>query len=265
MTEIPEHLLARSRARRSALGGGGGDDAPAPEAPSAAPATTGDAAPTPAAKAPATAPAVVEAPPPPPYVQAALDRKKIPWWAATLMAFLPLWGVVYVGTLSSSGGGEVTQLVEGGEIYAASCASCHGATGGGGVGPAMTGGAVIETFPNRADMMLWIYGGSTGWPGTTYGANGKAKAGGMPGFAETLTPEELLAVVRYEREVLGGEEISADSGEALGENEELLVTDESGAQVDALAHYFGEGAEAGEYTVSGGQPSITGAEFSGGG
>ena len=29
LTEIPEHLLARSKARRSAMGGGGGDDAAA--------------------------------------------------------------------------------------------------------------------------------------------------------------------------------------------------------------------------------------------
>jgi len=265
LSEVPEHLLARSRARRAALGLGGDDAGGGEAAPAAAtPATTDDggAAPAPvAAKAAAPIAAKVEAPPPPPYVQAAIDRKKIPWWAASLFALLPVWAIVYAGTLSPADTGEPSVLELGGEIYAANCASCHGATGGGGVGPAFANGAVLETFPNRADHLLWVWAGSTGWPDTTYGETAKPKKGGMPSFS-SLTPEELLAVVRYEREVLSGEEISADNGEALGPEEELLVTGEDGTEVDALLYYFGEGAEGGAFTVEGDLPFVNGAEFS---
>ena len=99
MTEIPEHLLARSRARRAAMGGGGGDT-PAPTESAATPATT-SSAPAPAAAAPApAAPAVPEAPAPvPPWVEAANERKKIPYWAVPVLALLPVWAVVYMLTL----------------------------------------------------------------------------------------------------------------------------------------------------------------------
>jgi mono/diheme cytochrome c family protein len=264
LSEVPEHLLARSRARRAALGLGGGDAGGADAAPAAAtPATTdeGAASAPVAAKAAAPVAAKVEAAPPPPYVQAALDRKKIPWWAASLFALLPVWAIVYAGTLSPADTGGPSVLELGGEIYAANCASCHGATGGGGVGPAFADGAVIETFPNRADHLLWVWAGSTGWPDTSYGATDKPKQGGMPAFS-SLTPEELLAVVRYEREVLAGEEILEENGEALGPEEELLVTGADGTQGDALLVYFGEGAEGGTFTVQGDLPVVNGAEFS---
>jgi mono/diheme cytochrome c family protein len=263
LTEVPEHLLERSRARRAALGLGG-DDAPAAtpavaESTSAAtPAETADAAPAPVAKA--AAPAVVEAPPPPAFVQAALDRKRIPWWAASVLGLLPLWAIVYAGTLSEADTGEPTQLELGGEIFAGQCASCHGATGGGGVGPALAGGAVLDTFPERADHLLWVFTGGADWPEQTYGEQNKPNNGNMPAFGGELTPEELLAVVRYEREVLSGEELDEETF-ALGPEEELLVITPEG-EVDAVAYYFGEEAEAGTFTVVDDLPFVNGAEFS---
>lgn len=265
MTEVPEHLLARSRDRRAALGLGGGDAGAAPaaaaaESTSAAVAETGASAP--AAAAAPVAPVVREVPPPPAYVQAALERKKMPWWAASILALLPLWAIVYAGSLSPADTGTPSILEEGGTIYAERCATCHGATGGGGVGPALAGGVVLETFPNRADHLRWVYGGSAGWPAPNYGDTNKPVAGGMPNFNEALTPEELLAVVRYEREVLSGEVIGDIEGEVLGADDVLLVTDDTGTEVDSLIYYFGETAEGGTYTIVGDEPFINGAEYS---
>lgn len=266
MPEVPEHLLERSRARRAALGLGGDDAggaAPASGGESTEVATTGgDATPAPIAAATKAPAVVIEAPPPPAYVQAALDRKKIPWWAAASLALLPIWAVVYAGTLSEAGTGEPSVLTLGGEIYAEQCALCHGATGAGGVGPALADGAVLETFPNRADHLFWVWGGSLGWPDSTYGATNKTKKSGMPAFGESLTPEELLAVVRYEREVLSGEEILEENGESIDPEEHLFIVGEDGTAEDALLYYFGEGAEGGTFTVVDDAPFINGAEFS---
>jgi hypothetical protein len=52
----------------------------------------------------------------------------------------------------------------------------------------------------------------------------------MPAFAEVLTEEELLDVVRYERETLGGEELAANQldadGQRLTANGDPLITAE---------------------------------------
>ena len=102
MTEIPEHLLKRSRERRAALGGESAEGAPAESESAAAPAPV--AAATPARAAAAAPPAAAEppAPPPPkpdpPYIQAAKRRRRIPYWAMPVLAALPLWGYVYGGS-----------------------------------------------------------------------------------------------------------------------------------------------------------------------
>ena len=211
MTEIPEHLLKRSKQRRSAIGGGeGGEEAAdAPAAPTAASAD----APAAVAKAPATpAPKAVEeppkAPPPlPPYIEAAKNRRKIPVWAMPVLALLPVWAVVYANSMQEPPLGENDPIARGGELYASNCASCHGATGGGATGPAMNNGAVLETWPKAADHVEWVEVGSTGWPGDTYGAQKKPKSGAnMPGFEGQLEEDEILLIVRYEREVFGGED-----------------------------------------------------------
>ena len=222
MTEVPEHLLQRSRERRAALGLGGGDApaAPTSEA-SAAPASTGEAAPAPVAAAPAP---VVPAgpppppPPPPPYVAAALARPKVPAWAVPVLALLPVWAIVYAGALVVPEKGITDPvLLEGQGVYASSCASCHGADGGGGVGRPLSAGEVLLTFPDPAQHIAWVQNGSPA-AGTPYGnpdrpggqhISSDTSGGPMPPFADLLTEEEILAVVRYEREILGGEAESA--------------------------------------------------------
>ncbi len=211
MTEIPEHLLKRSRERRAAMGRG--DDAPE--------GSTGDAAasasPVPAAAAatpaPAPAAAVEPAAPEPPkpepaYIQAAKRRKRIPYWAMTALAALPLWGYVYVRTLEPPPAGEDDPLVLGAEVYSTSCASCHGGSGDGVSAPGFTDGAIVETFPDWRDHAAWVRIGTADWPSGTYGANEKPVGGGgtMPPWP-TLTDQQIAEVVIHER-VLGGEDIT---------------------------------------------------------
>lgn len=212
MTEIPEHLLQRSKERRAALTGeGGGDAAPSPGEESAAPAKAESAAPAPAAAAaPAVAEPEPEPEPTPPWVEAAQSRKKVPWWAAAALSILPFFFIVYAWTLGEPTN-EEGPLAIGNELYngSAGCAGCHGGGGGGGVGPAMAGGAVVETFPQPADMVTWVALGSAGYQDagfTTYGATDKPIGGGMPGQDGTLTPSEIMDVVLHERTEFGGEE-----------------------------------------------------------
>lgn len=223
MTEIPEHLLKRSRERRSAIGKGD-DDAPAAsgDAPaSTAPATTTPAA-APAAPAasgpPARTPAPAPAAPPPPkpdpvYVQAAKTRRKIPFWAMATLSLMPLWAFMYVRAIT-----EPPEVIEGPlgigtEIYS-SCASCHGAAGGGGVGYPFSGGEVLKTFPHIEDQIRYVYYGTEGYnaagveiygnPDREGGPHVTGNRGVMPAFGTQLTQYEIVAVVCHERYDLGG-------------------------------------------------------------
>lgn len=215
MTEIPEHLLKRSKERRAAIGG---DEAPASDEPAAAPATDADA-PAAAASVPAVAAAAAVEPVAPapkpvrPEVAAALKRRKIPFWAMPVLAGLPLWAYVYQSTLEPPPADQSSPLVLGAAVYGG-CASCHGATGEGGVGPALDG--VLKTWPDYRDHMMWVRLGDAGWPGTTYGATNKPKAVGMPAHA-ALTDAELAQVVLYERTTFGGMDPTSEEYLALVE------------------------------------------------
>ena len=126
----------------------------------------------------------------------------------------------------------VNYVAVGQQVYsgAAACAGCHGANGGGGVGPSFIGGALYTTFPTCADHAKWIQLGSAGWQaevGAAYGAEDTISIGGMPGFQGKLTEEELMAVVVFERVVFGGgntEEVLIDCGllETEEEDEENI-------------------------------------------
>jgi mono/diheme cytochrome c family protein len=227
LTEIPEHLLKRSRERRAALGLEGG------ETPARAPAegqvedtATAESAPVPAAAAatpaPAPAAAVEEAraappKPEPAYIQAAKARKRIPYWAMPVLAALPIWGYVYVRTLEPPPTGESDPLVLGTELFGADCASCHGASGQGVSAPAFVDGAVVETWPDWRDHVMWVKLGSDGWPAPTYGATNKQVGGGgtMPSFGGQLTDQEIAQIVLHERE-LAGEDVSPDNPQYTG-------------------------------------------------
>ena len=129
----------------------------------------------------------------------------------------------------------VNYVAVGQQVYsgAAACAGCHGANGGGGVGPSFIGGALYKTFPTCADHAKWIQLGSAGWQaevGAAYGAEDTISIGGMPGFQGKLTEEELMAVVVFERVVFGGgdtEEVLNDCG--------LLESEEDQENIEAVS------------------------------
>jgi mono/diheme cytochrome c family protein len=202
VTEIPEHLLQRSKERRAAIGG---EEAPAADAPASGEVVEAPAAaPEPVAAAVPATPEPVKPPEPArPEVAAALSRKKIPYWAMPVLAALPLWAYVYQATLEPAPAGELTPVEEGGVIYtAAACSGCHGGGGAGNASvPALT--EVLETWPDYRDQMMWVRLGSNGWEefSDTYGAPAKPINGGMP--PHTLSDQELALVVLYERVQFG--------------------------------------------------------------
>lgn len=215
MTEIPEHLLRRSRERRAALGLGG--DAGAGDEPSEGAATparaetaTQPAAATPAKGAGAAVPAVPEVvDQPPTYIAPPQGphKLKVPLWVMPVLVSLPLWAFLYPGAFSNHKKAIVSDpLTVGAGVYrSAGCSTCHGAGGEGGVGPALHGGASVKTFPAVADQVEWVRTGSTGKAGQLYGdpnrAGGQAgpAKGDMPGFAGSLSATQITDVVLYER------------------------------------------------------------------
>jgi len=87
------------------------------------------------------------------------------------------------GGNDSSGGGAST----GAQLFAANCATCHGADGQGAVGPQLAG-QVTKSFPNIEDQIKFVSEGS----------------GGMPSFAGKLSPQQIRQVVEYTRTGLTG-------------------------------------------------------------
>ena len=226
MTEIPEHLLKRAAERRAALAGG--DDAEATPA--------GDAAPTAASAESADGPAAVATPaktraplptlevepvdvkPDIAVVAAAKNRKRVPYWAASVLVLLPLWALLYLSAVQPPPAAENDPLVIGEEVYAANCQSCHRPDGSGssagGAGQQLNKGHAITTFKDPLAMAHWIrFGAANGArPDGSYGdadrpggpMNVDTLPSPMPGFT-SLSPEELAAVVIYVRSEFGGD------------------------------------------------------------
>ncbi|MDQ2825457.1 MAG: cytochrome c, partial [Actinomycetota bacterium] len=160
-------------------------------------------------------------PPPPPdiaVVAAAKRRKRVPVWAAPVLALLPLWAFLYVYAVRPPPAGDNDPINIGKQVYTANCASCHLADGAGvtagGTGQELKAGHVLNTFKDPLAMVHWIAYGEIGGarPDGTYGD--KDRKGGpeniatltaqMPAFGTTLSPEELAAVVIYVREEISG-------------------------------------------------------------
>jgi mono/diheme cytochrome c family protein len=226
VSEVPEHLLRRSRERRAALGLGGeeGEGAPAPAA-SAAPAVAAESAPE--AAAPRGAVAVVEeappepvpaTPPPPPR------RPGLPLFALVLLVALPVYAFIYLGAFGNrskaAAGGDPVAL--GGTLFAANCAVCHGASGEGGVGPKLSGGEVLKTWPNVNDHVTWVHTGGAPFVGKSYGSQGHTVAANnvMPAFGQdhggSLSNDQINDIVCYERIGLSGAPDNAQNCPASG-------------------------------------------------
>ena len=93
-------------------------------------------------------------------------------------------------------------------LFKTNCARCHTngwsygepeEMGGGGFGPNLTNGATTRQFPDVESMIEFITNGSE--YGKPYGARGQGgnEGGGMPGFGSILTPEQIEAIIEYER------------------------------------------------------------------
>ncbi|MFP3907557.1 MAG: c-type cytochrome [Acidimicrobiales bacterium] len=241
MTEIPEHLLQRSRERRAALGLGGGDAGETPASPAASESSGTEVSPaaqpaTPAPAAPAE-PEPAEPEPVPPYVEASLRRPRIPIWAVPVLAGLIFWAPIYVGTLDAPEAAGPVQA--GGEIYEASCSGCHGAAGGGGVGRQLSDGEVLATFPDWQSHADYVLQGSDAFEGEVIGdpdreggAHVAGEFGVMPAFADDLSDVELLEVVLYERVTHGGAD---EEGDDIVELTEALEAVEGGEELDLAA------------------------------
>ncbi len=223
MTEIPEHLLKRSRAAKgksdgdsgstSSEAGAAGASENAPVAASNAPAASGPAGLT------ATEGTVVfpnldpepEAPKPEPaYVTASKARNRIPVWALPVVAALPIWAMSYAGTMQQP---EVEDpvFVDSAAVYVeAGCSGCHGGAGGGGVGYQLSEGEVLTTFPKVIDQMVHVARGSAAIDGQAYGADDRRVAGEsgaqMPAQLGTMSRHDLELVIFHERAVLSGED-----------------------------------------------------------
>ena len=228
------------------------ESAPAEAQPAAAEAPSEPVAVEPAAEAaseePAPSPEVAAAPESASEIEEPVEEERapegvlagFPAWLAAALVVIPLVALTYVLIAPNGPGcgssGQLaidpeTGLAEncdgteygvetvsfysiGEELYTSSgCAGCHGPAGGGGTGPAMTGGAVLVTFPadSCTDHVDWVALGTADWPDATYGANNTAlgaSGAAMPGFEDSLTPEEIVSVVIFERVEFGGQSLA---------------------------------------------------------
>jgi len=218
VTEIPEHLLKRSKERRAALGGDGAE-APAASAPATVASTSPAAAPAPTApaRAPKSAPAAPPPPKPdPPFIAAAKNRKKVPFWAMATLSLLPIWGFMYVQGVKPDAKVVHGPLGDGSALFiSAVCSSCHNADGSGAVGRKLNEGEVLLTFPHIEDQLNLVYVGSQAYRDSGVGFYGDASRGhlGYNGAympyqgtksGGAMTDAQILAVVCHERYDLGG-------------------------------------------------------------
>ena len=235
--KLPEALVRRSAAARAKREGRPLDEVLvemglSPEGEAPAPVAT-------AADAPRATAVVEEAAEEEPATEEPVEEEEepqtvlagFPRWLAASFIIIPMIAILYAGlaphgpNCGTSGQLDINPLTGevqdcagdsspffslGQSIYNAQCTACHGAGGGGGVGPAFTGGAVLATFSACTDHVEWVAIGTNDWPVATYGDTAKPAGGGgvMPGYQNSLSEEEIASVVLYERVAFGGEELA---------------------------------------------------------
>lgn len=255
--KVPDKLLRRSAAAKAKREGRPLNEvlaemglSPEPEEGEAPAAPAAPAEASAAAAAPAAEPTPAEAPPTTAAQEPAPEPEPLlagfPRWLAASFIIIPLIALLYAGfspngpgcgtsgqlainpvngeAQSCDGGGSVF-FTQGEATYTSICVACHSADGSGGVGPALAGGSVLETFSSCTDHIDWVTLGSANWPDATYGDTNKPVLGfsgsPMPGYDGTFTPEEIASVVLYERVAFGGadlatEEVACGLTEAAG-------------------------------------------------
>ena len=103
-------------------------------------------------------------------------KKVVNWVEAAALAG----AAVFVIMLFANQGGYASS--PGAQLFSANCASCHGADGGGGIGPRLAG-KVMKDFPDINKQIAFV----------------KRGKGSMPSFAGDLTDEQIRLVVEYTR------------------------------------------------------------------
>jgi mono/diheme cytochrome c family protein len=237
--KLPEALLRRSAAAKAKREGrpldevlvemGLSPEGSAVEEASAAEPATEAAAPTAATEEPKTKEAVEQD-------DAGADEPQavfagFPRWLAASFIIVPMFALLYAGLApngpacgtsgqlaidptngeAQSCEGDASPFFTLGEgIYEANCVVCHSADGSGGVGPAFSGGAVLQTFSACADHIEWVSFGTAGFPESTYGDTAKPVGGfgQMPGYENSLSEQQIAAVALYERVAFGNEDIT---------------------------------------------------------
>ena len=217
MADIPPHLLERSKARRSALGGGevsdGGSSAPPPAAASAPGSGVAVAAASEAPVAPRPTGGAAKAPVASPPTPAAPARPKIPLFALPVLLLLPLWALFYAGNFIKDVGNVETPEKIGARLYSTNCASCHNANGsgteGGGIGRPLWNGEAELTFKTDAAQVAFVRLGSDACIGKSWGDPNRPGGkhigkGKMPGGWSAISDAELGHLIAYERNNLSG-------------------------------------------------------------
>jgi mono/diheme cytochrome c family protein len=98
--------------------------------------------------------------------------------------------------------------LDGAKLFDAFCSRCHtkgwaygesDKVGGGAFGPSLLDGTTLRQFPSRADHIDFVTNGTE--YGKPYGSRGVGgnEGGGMPGFGQMLTADQIAAIVDYER------------------------------------------------------------------
>lgn len=125
-------------------------------------------------------------------------RPVVAWWVCAV--------VVATAVAAACGPSKPTEPAA--RLYLDNCASCHGESGEGGIGPSLEN--VVAVFPNPEDQIAWVANVAHNTDGP-YGAGGignngqGAIAGRMPEFDRKLSPAEIRMVVDYERREFGAE------------------------------------------------------------
>jgi mono/diheme cytochrome c family protein len=83
---------------------------------------------------------------------------------------------------SGGGGGRGGNASPGAALFASNCARCHGGDGGGGLGPQLSDGKVVNDLTEAEEIRVVTNGRS-----------------GMPSFGDALSPEEIQQVMAYTR------------------------------------------------------------------
>ncbi|MFM7615896.1 MAG: c-type cytochrome [Actinomycetes bacterium] len=106
-----------------------------------------------------------------------MDRRR------PLIASVAVATLVAAAVLAGCGsGGSSEPTADGATLYANNCARCHGAEGGGGVGPSLVD--VAATFRDIDDQITFVSNGG----------------GGMPRFGDLLSDADIREVVTHTRE-----------------------------------------------------------------